>query len=107
MTDAIFEAFDAIGASILLDTEDEDQMAQLSEQEVEALLQLKGQFEASVGYIDEILKNKFFPKQEESNAQYLVRDWTTKYDGYQNGEVVRWLDTVVELHKKLSSEDDS
>ena len=77
-------------------------MTQLTVQEIVALDELKKQFESSVQYIEQVLKEKFFPEKEVDNVGYLVRDWTTKTDGYQNGQVVDWLNIVVELYEKLT-----
>lgn len=73
---------------------------QLSQQEVEALEELKSHFVEQVKYVDEILSNKFFPMKAESEIGWIIRDNTEFDGGYQNDVIVRAFNDLKELFER-------
>jgi hypothetical protein len=69
---------------------------QLSQTEIHSLEQLRDHFAEQVKYVDEVLKNKFFPMKAESEIGYIMHD-NTAYGGYQNDVVVRSFHELKEL----------
>jgi len=72
---------------------------QLSQTEIHSLEQLRDHFAEQVKYVDEVLKNKFFPMEAETEIGYIFHD-NTEYGGYQNDVVVRSFNNLKELHDR-------
>jgi len=74
---------------------------QLSQQEIEALEELHEHFKAQVIYVEDILKNKFFPMKAESEIGWIFHDNTDKDGGYQNDQVVKAFSDLEDLFKRI------
>lgn len=73
---------------------------QLSQKEYDAVESLENTFRESADYCKQVLREKFFPEKMIDEIEYIIKD-NTQFSGYQNDSIVRNLNVVNDLLKRL------